>query len=98
MRENAAVMRETAAQARVAAVQSAAENAAVQLQSAAENEIIHTNECSGKRTAAAVAWRRARQADCAGSADRHIASAKSTTFGWRVFEKRCDAVAICRGK
>lgn len=50
-------MRENAAQARVAAVQSAAESAAVQLQSAAENEIIHTNECSGKRTAAAMAWR-----------------------------------------
>lgn len=58
MRKTAAVMRENAAQARVAAVQSAAENAAVQLQSAAGNEIIHTNECSDKRTAAAVAWRR----------------------------------------
>ena len=51
-------MRENAAQARVAAVQSAAESAAAQLQSAAENEIIHTKECSGKRTAAAMAWRR----------------------------------------
>lgn len=65
MRKTAAAMRENAAQARVAAVQSAA----VQLQSAAENEIIRTNECSGKRTAAAMAWRRARQVDCAGSAD-----------------------------